>query len=111
MLEGLARHQSQPRSVTVYWGGRVPADIYWNPQLSEMAHRFVPVLSRATDEWTGVRGHVQDALLRDGFDRARTVVYACGSEAMIHSAKAQLLDADLPERHFHCDAFVSSAPV
>jgi CDP-4-dehydro-6-deoxyglucose reductase len=111
MLEDLSQREEQPRSITVYWGGRVPSDLYWNPQQAEAAHRFVPVLSRATDDWAGVRGHVQDALLRDGFDASSTAVYACGSEAMIHSARAQLLSAGLPERRFHSDAFVSSAPV
>jgi CDP-4-dehydro-6-deoxyglucose reductase len=111
MLEDLAKRERQLRSITVYWGGRLPSDIYWNSQQSEVRHRFVPVLSRAADDWTGVRGHVQDALLRDGFDAACTAVYACGSEAMIHGAKAQLLAAGLPERRFHSDAFVSSAPV
>jgi CDP-4-dehydro-6-deoxyglucose reductase len=111
MLEALSQHEHQPRSVTVYWGGRVPTDIYWDSQQVTIAHRFVPVLSRAADDWTGVRGHVQDALLRDGFNASSTAVYACGSEAMIHSARTQLLSAGLPEGCFHSDAFVSSAPV
>jgi len=111
MLEDLATHNDQPQSTTVYWGGRVPSDIYWDPTKSEAMLRFVPVLSRAGDEWTGVRGHVQDALLRERRDWRRVAVYACGSEAMIHAARAQLLSAGLPERRFYSDAFVSSAPV
>ena len=111
MLEALPQREQQPRSVTVYWGGRVLSDIYWDSQQLATAHRFVPVLSRAADDWSGMRGHVQNALLRDGFDASRTAVYACGSEAMIHSARTQLLSAGLPERRFHSDAFVSSAPV
>lgn len=110
MLEELARRADQPLSVTVYWGGRVPSDLYWQPAPAGPAHRFVPVLSRAGPDWPGERGHVQDALLRDGCDWQRTVVYACGSDAMIHAARARLLGAGLPARHFHSDAFVSSAP-
>jgi CDP-4-dehydro-6-deoxyglucose reductase, E3 len=111
MLEGLAQRQERPRSVRVYWGGRVPSDIYWDAAQAGIEHRFVAVLSRADAAWHGTRGHVQDALLREGCDWNRTAVYACGSEAMIHGARAQLLDAGLPERRFHSDAFVSSAPV
>jgi CDP-4-dehydro-6-deoxyglucose reductase len=37
-------------------------------------------------------------------------VYACGSDDMIHGARAALLAAGLPEERFHSDAFVCSAP-
>lgn len=110
MLEDLALRERQPRSITVYWGGRVPSDLYWTPRLDATTHRYVPVLSRAADDWVGMRGHVQQVLLEDGFAAGSTVVYACGSEAMIHGAKAQLLDAGLPAHNFHADTFVSSAP-
>jgi CDP-4-dehydro-6-deoxyglucose reductase len=99
---------SAPRSVTIYWGGRRPSDLYWAvPEAPSW--RYVPVLSRADPNWHGQRGHVQDALLRDGFDAAHTLVYACGSETMIHSARDRLLAAGLPSACFHSDAFVSSA--
>jgi len=42
-------------------------------------------------------------------DLKNTIVYACGSDAMIHGAKATMLEAGLPERRFFSDAFVSSA--
>ncbi len=113
ILEGLSTHsaEAQPRSVTVYWGGRHREDLYWQPGGfdSLSAFRFVPVLSRATDGWTGERGHVQDVMLRQHPDLADTLVYACGSDAMIHGAQAKLLAAGLPERQFHSDAFVCSA--
>ncbi len=113
ILEGLSTAQAdaQPRSVTVYWGGRHPEDLYWRPSaLPDLpAFKFVPVLSRAGDEWLGARGHVQDAMLHDHAYLAETLVYACGSDAMIHSARDQLHAAGLPDRHFHSDAFVCSA--
>jgi CDP-4-dehydro-6-deoxyglucose reductase len=70
--------------------------------------RYVPVLSRAPDDWTGTRGYIQKALLRDEPDWADTVVYACGSDAMIQSAKAELIEAGLPDKRFYSDAFVPS---
>jgi CDP-4-dehydro-6-deoxyglucose reductase, E3 len=100
--------EAQPRSVTVYWGGRERDDLYWQPPDLQRL-RFVPVLSRADKSWTGARGHVQDVLLNDHPDLPNTLVYACGSDAMIHSAQLQLRAAGLPDRHFHSDAFVCSA--
>lgn len=112
MIEGLAAlpQAERPDSVTAYWGGRTVADLYWNPGDIEVEHRFVPVLSRAGDEWHGARGHVQHILLADAPALHRTVVYACGSDAMIHGAREALLAAGLAAANFHSDAFVCSAP-
>jgi len=101
----------RPRSITLYWGGRTPADMYWDGAGITAAYRHVPVLSRAAPDWAGVRGYVQDACLADGFDLSRTIVYACGSDAMIHSSKEVLTGAGLPERYFYSDAFVCSASI
>lgn len=113
ILEGLSGldAEAQPRSVTVYWGGRHREDLYWQPHefLDLRRFRFVPVLSRADSDWIGERGHVQDVMLRDSADLADTLVYACGSDDMIHGAQAKLHAAGLPEQHFHSDAFVCSA--
>ena len=113
ILEGLSTQpaEAQPRSVTVYWGGRYPKDLYWQPRElpGQPTLRFVPVLSRADDSWTGARGHVQDAMLRDHAYLADMLVYACGSDAMINGAQSQLHAAGLPARQFHSDAFVCSA--
>ena len=110
ILEGLAAApaDAQPRSVTVYWGGRRGDDLYWQPPAIPRL-RFVPVLSRAGNDWVGERGYVQDAMLRDHAYLADTLVYACGSDAMIHGARAQLHGAGLPPTQFHSDAFVCSA--
>jgi CDP-4-dehydro-6-deoxyglucose reductase len=53
---------------------------------------------------------VQNELLATQPDLARTAVYACGSDAMIRSAKASLLTAGLPDNRFFADAFLPSAP-
>lgn len=110
ILEGMAAlaEEARPRSVTVYWGGRHREDLYWQPP-EQSGVRFVPVLSRADEAWTGARGHVQDVMLREHPYLADTLVYACGSDAMIHGAQAKLHAAGLPERQFHSDAFVCSA--
>jgi CDP-4-dehydro-6-deoxyglucose reductase len=98
-----------PNSVTVFWGGRTPIDIYFDAQAIPAGHRFVPVLSRADVGWEGVRGYVQKAMINENPELANTVVYACGSDIMIRSAKASLLAAGLPEKRFFADPFVSSA--
>jgi CDP-4-dehydro-6-deoxyglucose reductase len=98
----------QPLSATLYWGGRKPQDLYADPSLWHPSLRYVPVLSRAPGDWTGARGHVQNAALNKETDWANTVVYACGSDAMIQCAKAELTKAGLPTNRFYYDAFVPS---
>ena len=111
MLETLVTlaPSSSPASVTVLWGGRVPGDLYLDIGRMPAIHRYIPVLSRADDTWEGARGHVQDVLLGERPDLGNAVVYACGSDAMIHDARQALGRAGLTERQFHSDAFVCSA--
>jgi CDP-4-dehydro-6-deoxyglucose reductase len=111
MLEGLVAFapERQPRSVTVYWGGRTKSDLYWDPAALPPTLQYHPVLSRADATWTGRRGHVQDALVADCPDFSNTMVYACGSDAMIHGARSLLTNKGLASQRFHSDAFVCSA--
>ncbi|USW02762.1 FAD-binding oxidoreductase [Pseudomonas pergaminensis] len=96
------------KRIWVYWGGRHAPDIYWNPEFDSLVINFIPVLSRPDGSWSGRTGYVQDVLEYDGVDLANSVVYACGSEHMIHSAKEKLVTLGLPHKNFYSDAFVSS---
>lgn len=98
----------RPRSVSLYWGGRHPPDLYWMPNAALSGLRYTPILSRADERWSGVRGHVQNALLADSPAWERTTVYACGSAEMIDDARSALAAAGLPAGRFRSDAFVSS---
>lgn len=93
--------------IYLYWGGRYTDDLYWQPEFPKLPLHFVPVLSRSTD-WQGRKGYIQTAVTEDGINLNNAVVYACGSEAMINSAKHHLMVAGLPAKNFYSDAFVSS---
>ncbi|TXG96207.1 MAG: 2Fe-2S iron-sulfur cluster binding domain-containing protein [Rhodocyclaceae bacterium] len=111
MLESLADApaDARPRSVKVLWGGRVPSDLYLELQAITGVHDAIAVLSRADSDWGGARGYVQDVLLGLQPDLAHAAVYACGSDAMIRSARDALVQAGLPRQRFYSDAFVCSA--
>ena len=113
MLEGMSAlpADQQPRSVTVYWGARKPQDLYCDVATFAGSARYIPVLSQADDAWSGASGYVQQQLVKDKPDLGQAVVYACGSDAMIQSAKSLLASAGLPAHRFQSDAFVCSASV
>lgn len=99
----------KPESITVLWGGRTERDLYFDVTAIPGDFSFIPVLSRPNTDWTGTTGYVQDALLAMQLPLAESIVYACGSDAMIHSAKSALENAGLPSKCFYSDAFVCSA--
>jgi len=110
ILESMVQLDSEkhPKSVTVFWGSRKSQDLYFNVADIPGSHTYIPVLSRPSEDWTGSRGYVQDVLLETKPDLSNVAVYACGSDAMIHSAKTCLVQAGLPVNCFYSDAFVSS---
>lgn len=109
MLEQLALDPTKHSfsQIHVYWGGRTEKDIYWKPDYPGLSLRFVPVLSRSPRN-AATKGYVQDAVLSDSINLLDAVVYACGSESMIASARSKLSAAGLNPKTFYSDAFVSS---
>ncbi len=96
------------KKVLVFWGNRHQQDLFWQPSFENIDYHYLPVLSRAGAEWSGASGYIQDVLMEGKPAIEDLIVYACGSEEMIHSAKRMLGEAGLPEARFHSDAFVSS---
>ena len=108
------QHQGITRPVTLYWGGRRPADLYqsaWlEAQCAAMPNlRYVPVVSDAQpeDQWTGRTGFVHQAVLQDTPDLSGHQVYACGAPVVVASAQRDYIAAGLPEEEFFADAFTS----
>jgi len=105
------------RPVTLYWGGRRPADLYMDAWVRERAAempnlRYVPVVSDALpeDNWTGRTGFVHKAVMADFPDLSGHQVYACGAPIVVDSARAQYsAQCGLPPDEFYADAFTSEA--
>jgi CDP-4-dehydro-6-deoxyglucose reductase len=110
LLEELAtdRERAARHRINVFWGNRTPENFCWDPAGIGLDVGFHHLLSGRDMEWGGGRGYVQDAAIRYGFAADDTVVYACGSNAMIAAAREAMLALGLPARRFFSDAFVSS---
>ena len=119
-LKALLEHMQHcgiTRPVTLYWGGRRPADLYlddWvQAKCAAMPNlRYVPVVSDALpeDAWQGRTGFVHHAVLEDFPDLSSYQVYACGAPIVVDSAKRDFsAQAGLPAEEFFADAFTSEA--
>lgn len=109
ILEKLEQYETQQfKNIYLIWGGRTQQDIYWQPDFKNLLLKFIPVLSRSEDSWQGEKGYVQEAVLKKEIDLAESIVYACGSDTMIQSARLLLTQHGLNQKDFYSDAFVSS---
>ncbi len=105
------------RSMTLYWGGRRPRDLYMSALAERWAaehanFRFVPVISDALpeDAWSGRTGFVHRAVMEDVPDMSGHQVYACGVPIMVESARRDFTHhCGLPIDEFHADAFTTAA--
>ena len=116
IIEHMVHHNIQ-RPVTLYWGGRRPADLYMHDLATSWAQtipgfKYVPVISNALpeDNWTGRTGFVHKAVIEDFADMSGHQVYACGAPIVVDSARREFtslckLDADA----FFADSFTSEA--
>ncbi|BDC50037.1 phenol hydroxylase [Bryobacterales bacterium F-183] len=81
--------------VTLVFGVRYEPNLMYRQEFESLAasqpnFRFLPVLSRADDSWSGRRGHVQSHVL-DTLGGNRDVnVYMCGMKAMVDDLRQQL---------------------
>jgi CDP-4-dehydro-6-deoxyglucose reductase len=98
----------QKHPIAVYWGNRYPAEFVWQADFLKLKVDFYHVLSKPVTDWAGETGYVQNIVLSKRTNLSECTVYACGSNAMIQSAKQQLVASGLPESRFHSDAFVQS---
>jgi CDP-4-dehydro-6-deoxyglucose reductase len=112
-----AFHVGNQRSIVLYWGARVRADLYLH-ELPEVWARtranfkYVPVLSepRPDDRWDGRTGFVHEAVMQDLPDLSNHQVYACGAPVVIESAHRDFTTrCHLPETEFFSDAFTPAA--
>ena len=99
-------HQTQP--INVYWGNRKAEEFFWQPAFTKLNVSFYQVNSQPNDDWLESVGYVQEVALNEIKNISDFDVYACGSNAMIQSAKQQFIAKGLAVNQFYSDAFVQS---
>jgi NAD(P)H-flavin reductase/ferredoxin len=111
IVEYLIRRGSV-RPVKFYWSGRQLNDLYMRELPEKWARKlswfeFTPVLTAPDPSWSGRRGLIHRAVLRDVPDLSNYQVYACGNPLMIRKARADFTrEGGLPEDQFFAEPFV-----
>jgi len=110
IIEGLDKsyEQFQNKNFWVIVGARYQDNLFWEPNLKNLNIKYIPVISRPNNVWSGEKGYVQDIVLKQQIDLENTQVYACGSNDMINSAKELFFKNNLKENNFFSDAFVQT---
>ena len=110
ILDGLDSNPdfNQIKNISLFWGNRVQQDFVWSPNFKKINVDFYPIISKEDVDWSGEIGHVQDVSLRVLNSIKEVNVYACGTSAMIDSAKSDFIRSGLSEKDFHSDKFLQS---
>jgi ferredoxin-NADP reductase len=93
------RHQG--RELSLLFGARAEADLYYRDEFNRLAaahpnFHFLPTLSRATPEWRGLRGYVQEHVKeivgrrKENAKEKDMHAYICGLDKMV-KANRELL--------------------
>jgi propane monooxygenase reductase subunit len=118
----LLRHLAElgsPRPVVFYYGARTAEDLFYLPELAELAgslpdFRFVPALSDSeSGDWdalgvAGQLGLITDVVERAEPDLDESDFYLCGPPPMVDAAIALLHSRDVPTDRIYFDKFTTS---
>jgi ferredoxin-NADP reductase len=93
LLADNTRHQG--RDFWLLFGARHRQDIYYREEFETLAaahgnFHFLPTLSRATDDWKGLRGYVQQHLGEIVGMRTDMHAYICGLDKMVKANRDML---------------------
>jgi ferredoxin-NADP reductase len=92
------------------FGVRTEVDVYYQAELERLKSQLKDfeyhfVLSRASAEWKGKSGYVQNFISELDYMKVPTTFYLCGNGAMIKDVKAKLAADGFDAKRIHSEAF------
>lgn len=94
----------------LYWGAKTASDLYldeipqtWAKHVASF--QYTPVLSQPQSSWSGRKGLVHQAILKDYVDLTAYQVLAAGPFDMVFTARAAFLARGLVMENMYSDAF------
>lgn len=95
--DGSGEQRHGGRQVWLVYGTRYPEDVYYQKEFEQIAAKqpnfhYIATLSRAKENWTGLRGYVQEHVRRIVGERKDMHVYICGLNEMVSSVRNLLIE-------------------
>lgn len=112
MLDNIAEQPNAP-AVHLYYGVNQEADLCEQQRLHKYTERmpnfkYQPIISKASESWTGKTGYIQDHLNKDQLAEQAFDIYLCGPPPMIEAVKDWLEDQALQDYRIYSEKFLQS---
>lgn len=96
------------KELTLIFGVRHENEILFHDEFLKLVmdhpnFRYIPVVSRPTENWEGRFGHVQENF--DMIDPQNSEVYICGLPVMVEESKEKLLNLGLAKEDIHLEKY------
>jgi NAD(P)H-flavin reductase len=109
MIIDLLENKKTTRPITLYFGLRYDDQTYYFEDFYKLAEkypnfRFVPVISRPSEKWSGEVGHCQTSIMKQPVvENAK--VYICGRSETVVAMAQDLIDYGYPKERVHFEKF------
>lgn len=102
--------QLSAKPIALYWGLRYEADMFWQKEFEEMQKdvpefTFSLSLSQASSSWSGKRGHVTEAVIKNIEIFRNSEFYLCGNKKMVREMTEQLLSNNIEKERIFSELF------
>lgn len=116
MIVDMLENDADARNITLIYGARNRAELYYHDQFVELAakhpnFRYVPALNEPTEAcaWDGAKGFVHEAAVETfGNDFRGHKAYLCGPPVMIEACIRALMRGRLFERDIYTEKFITA---
>ena len=104
------KNQQNRRKILYFFGVETEKQLYLLDEMKEFEDsipnfKFIPVVNKPTDNWTGETGLVTDAVHRHFESLAEAEAFLCGSPGMINASIEVMKKIGLTKEHIYFDAF------
>jgi phenol/toluene 2-monooxygenase (NADH) P5/A5 len=116
MIVDMLHNDADPRTITLVYGARNRAELYYHDQFVDLASRhtnfrYVPALNEPTEAcaWDGFKGFVHEAAKATfNNDFRGHKAYLCGPPVMIEACIRTLMQGRLYERDIYIEKFITA---
>lgn len=109
MLTDQLQNKNDQRTMTLFWGMRHDADLFWLDFFNDLEthfsnFNFVPVISQPSPNWRLATGHITDYLKKLDL-KTKTQFYLCGNAKMMTETKEILHERAVAEEEIITEKF------